>query len=194
MDDRDRDDHDDAALVEGAAGGDSAAFGALVRRHLPAALSAARWIVGERADAEDVCQDAFLAALVHIEACRPAHLFRGWLLQIVRRRALDLCRRERVRAAATLGSTAGEVDVPAPVGEGPGARAERADARARLRSALAGLSVRQRRAIVLHDVLGCSHREIASRLGIAEGTARAQLFAARRRMRERLTPDLRPSA
>jgi RNA polymerase sigma-70 factor (ECF subfamily) len=173
-------------LVARAASGDGPAFGQLVRRHLSAAHAAARAVVREPADAEDACQDAFLAALVHIETCQPAYGFRAWLLQIVKRKALDLCRRRRVRAAAVLGSGADEVELSAPTHEGPDALVERADTARQLSHALDALTEPQRSAILLHDVQGWSHGEIARRFGVAEGTSRARLFQARRRMREHL--------
>ncbi len=179
----------DAALVGRAVGGDAAAFGALVRRHLAAAYAVARAVVGERADAEDVCQDAFAAALARLEDCRPAEKFRPWLLRIVRNRAVSFRRWQRVRVAAVLGTAPGEVELPA-TAESPLAAAERADLRARLGAALATLSEAQRTVVVLHDVEGWGHREIAALLGVAEGTSRATLFTARRRLRALLGADV----
>lgn len=187
----------DAALVVRARDGDGAAFGTLVRRHLPAAHGAAYALLGETADAEDVCQDAFVAALAHIDDCRPEEKFRPWLLTIVRNRALDLRRRQRVRAAEPLderweGSTkesgaafgASSRDERGPLGA-----AEDADARAHLRAALDALTDVRREVVLLHDLEGWTHREIATHLGLAEGTVRAHLFWARRRLRETLSAE-----
>jgi RNA polymerase sigma-70 factor (ECF subfamily) len=179
----------DAELVVRARAGDAAAYGALVRRHLPAAYAVARAVVGERADAEDVCQDAFTAALARLEDCAPGEKFRAWLLRIVRNRAVSFRRWQRVRVAAVLGTAPGETDLPA-AGESPLAAAERADLRARLGAALETLTEAQRAVVVLHDVEGWSHRDVAARLGVAEGTSRATLFAARRRLRTALGADL----
>jgi RNA polymerase sigma-70 factor (ECF subfamily) len=183
----------DAALVVRAAAGDAEAFGQLVHRHLRAAYGVARAIVGEPADAEDVCQDTFVAVLAHIEECQPPASFRGWLLRSVRNRAISFRRWQRVRTAAALGTAPGEVDLPA-AGESPHAAAERAELGVRLTSALATLSDRQRAAVLLHDVEGRSHREIGERLGIAEGTSRAALFTARRRLRTELGPEYGPAS
>lgn len=186
----------DAALVEGAAAGDREAFGALVRRHLAAARGAALAVLGDPADAEDCAQDAFVTALTRIEECRPGEKFRAWLLVIVRNRALDLRRRARVRQAESLdddergAGTAGAAAVAAPAG-GTLDAAERADARAQLGAALAGLTETRRAVVLLHDVEGWTHREIGDHLGIAEGTVRAHLFWARRALRERLSAEWR---
>lgn len=183
----------DAALVRRAAAGDAAAYTALVRRHLPAAFAVARAIVVEPADAEDVCQDAFTSVLARLDDCRPAEMFRAWLLRSVRNRAISFHRWQRVREATVLGTGPGESDLPA-ADESPLAAAERADLRARLEAALATLTEAQRTVVVLHDVEGWGHREIAALLGVAEGTSRAALFTARRRLRARLAPALRPAA
>jgi RNA polymerase sigma-70 factor (ECF subfamily) len=180
----------DAALVARAAGGDAGAFGALVRRHLPAAHAVARRVVRDEADAEDVCQDAFLAALARIDTCRPAARFRPWLLQIVKHRALDLRRSQRVREARPLGDGPGEADPAVPARESPAAHAERASLRQSLRAAMSSLSQTRQRVLLLHDVHGWPHAEIARRLGLAEATSRAHLFHARRGMRARLSPEL----
>ena len=178
----------DATLVADARAGDSAAFTALVRRHLPAAYAVARAIVIEPADAEDVCQEVFAVLLSRLDECRPAEAFRPWLLRSVRNRAISFTRWQRARATRVLGTGPGEQDVPA-AGESPLGAAERADVRARLAAALATLPDAQRTVVVLHDVEGWRHREIAALLGVPEGTSRSTLHAARRRLRAQLTPS-----
>ena len=180
----------DAHLVHRAQAGDGAAFGELVRRHLRQAHAVAHSIVHDHTDAEDVCQDAFVAALDHIADCHPAGNFRVWLWQIVRRRALDLLRRRRVRAAAVRGTARGEVEVAAPEREGPGAHAERAELRSRLTAVLDTLPETQRQVLLLHDVHGWVHHEIGALLGFTEGTSRSHLSHARRRARQALGGEL----
>ena len=191
----------DAELVRGARAGDAAAFGQLVRRYLATAHGVARAVLGNPDDAEDVCQDAFVAALERLDDCRPEGKFRPWLLTIVRNRAIDLQRRQRVRraepleslsrAAASDGASAAAL---ASRDAGPLRMAERAELRAHLEAALAALTDVRREVVLLHDLEGWSHREIAEHLGLAEGTVRAHLFWARRRLRERLSAELRVEA
>ena len=183
----------DAALVRRTQGGDREAFGQLVRRHLHAAHSAALAVLGDATDAEDVVQDAFLAALTRLEECRPAEKFRGWLLVIVRNRSIDVRRRQRVRATEPIEgadgiatASAGQPTALASRIPGPLEETERADARKHLEAALATLTDVRREVVLLHDLEGWSHREIAAHLGLAEGTVRAHLFWARRALRERL--------
>jgi RNA polymerase sigma-70 factor (ECF subfamily) len=190
---------EDGGLVRRARDGDERAFTDLVRRHLPAAQAAALAVLGDGADAEDVCQDAFVAALNRLDDCRPEEKFRPWLLTIVRNRAIDLRRRQRVRRADSLdvvggggGGSGGDATLAvATTAGGPLRDAERADARAHLAAALATLTDVRREVVLLHDLEGWSHREIGAHLGLAEGTVRAHLFWARRDLRRRLSAEWR---
>lgn len=167
----------DGALVERARHGDPAAFSGLVRRHYRAAYLVALGQLGNPMDAEDACQDAFVRALEHLDDCRDPDRFVGWLLRIVRNRAHNLRDYLRVREATDIDET--------PVA-GP-SRTDRDEERAalgqRLTAALAKLNEVQRAVVILHDVEGYRHREIAVTLGISEGMARQHLFGARKMLR-----------
>ena len=172
--------------------GDRDAFGLLVRRHLRAAHTAALAVAGDPDDADDICQDAFVTALERLDTCRPEEKFRPWLLTIVRNRAIDLRRRRRVRAAEPLqaaDATAG--GNPTPAASSPLRAAERADARAHLSAAVGTLTDVRREVLLLHDLDGWTHPEIAEHLGLAVGTVRAHLFWARRDLRARLSDEFR---
>lgn len=175
-------DDTDARLVELARVGDVGAFESLVRRHLRVAYGAALAVTGDPTDAEDVCQDAFFQASRKLDDLDPPGKFLPWLLTIVRNRAHDIRRRRRVRMAESLDEGL-QADGHA---VDPGRSAERAELRERLVSAMANLSDVQREVLLLHDVEGWKHREIAELIGVAEGTVRAHLFHARRAMREML--------
>jgi RNA polymerase sigma-70 factor (ECF subfamily) len=142
--------------------------------------------VGSVADAEDVCQEAFLTALQRLEDCRRPERFRAWLLTIVRNRARDLLRSGAVRQALPLESAASVAG-----GESPFEAAHRVETRERLEAALRELPAVQREVLLLHDLEGWRHREIGELLGMPEGTVRAHLFHARRGVRERLGAGLR---
>lgn len=172
----------DAQLVERARGGDAMAFEQLVRRHLRTAHLVALSVVGEPADADDICQDAFMTALERLDDCRQPDRFLPWLLRILRNRAHTLHRRERVRRALPLEGAVRAVDRRAD----PFADTVRAELRDRLLTEIQGLSEVQRQVLLLHDLEGWRHREIAELLGLREGTVRAHLSYARRNMRERL--------
>ena len=174
----------DARLVHLSRSGDAAAFEALVRRHLRAAHAIALAITGEPADVEDVCQDAFITALERLDDCREPERFAAWLLKIVRNRARNYMRDRAARRAALLG-------VPPPAtGAEPAHDAERSDLRDRLTAALSTLPEIQREVVLLHDLEGWRHREVAAALGISEGMSRQHLFNARRALRRLVGTDV----
>src|SRR6184192_1183772 len=168
---------DEAALVARVRAGDRAAFGTLVERYAAVARRVARAVLSDPDDADDAAQDALLSALVKLEQYDPRRPFGPWLLRIVANAATDRRRRRSVRRVEPLdvGLTAG--------GPRPDATAERRALNQRLRQALAELPERRRMAVVLFDVEGYSHGEIALILGIPEGTVRSEVFHARRRLR-----------
>lgn len=172
----------DRDLVREALRGRTAAFEALVRRHLRAAYAVALARTGSPQDAEDVCQDSFIAALERLSSLRDPERFRAWLLQIVRNRALNVIRSRRVRPEEPIGAAAefgGGAD--------PAREAERSALRDDLLSALAGLDETRREVALLHDLEGWRHAEIAGRLGMPEGTVRFHLHEARKALRARLS-------
>lgn len=171
----------DAALVHRARGGEAGAFEALVRRHLRAAYAVALAQLGDEADAQDAAQDAFVTALERLEECRQPERFGSWLLSIVRNRARDRRRWRAVRDALPI-----EAADRSAAADDPLRDAERGELRGDLLDALGTLPETQREVVLLFDLEGWSHREIAERLGITAGSARVQLFNARRALRARL--------
>jgi RNA polymerase sigma-70 factor (ECF subfamily) len=182
---------EDAALVERVRRGDREAFNALARKHLKVVHAAALAVTGEASDAEDVVQDAFVIALERLDDCVPAEKFRPWLLTITRNRALDLLRRNRVRRYEPLDSGEGRNDqVSASHAPSPLKQAELANTREHLEAAIATLTPVRREVLLLYDLEGWSHAEIAEHLQLAVPTVRSHLFLARRDLRARLSPEL----
>jgi len=175
----------DAALVARARLGDAAAFDALLRRHFRAAYLVALALTGERADAEDVCQEAFLRSWERLDDCRSPERFAGWLVRIVRNTAHNHRDYLAVRRAAPLDEAAAVVARASP-GASPADDAARAELAARLRAALLRLPAAQREIVLLHDLEGWRHREIAATLGTSETMSRRHLSDARRTLRDLL--------
>lgn len=171
-----------AELVRSARRGDGAAFEQLVRLHLRAAYSVALAVTNDPSDAEDVTQDAFVAALERLDECKDPERFSGWLLRIVRNRALNLRRAQAVRTAQPLIAANDAVSAA-----NPDRDTGRALLREELQSALAELTETQRQVVLLHDLEGYKHREIANLLEISEGASRFHLSTARARLRDLLT-------
>jgi len=170
----------DGDLVRRARRGDERAFGMLVERYQRPAYAVALSVTGRHEDAEDAAQEAFLVALDRLEECRSPERFGGWLMTIVRNRSKNLVRREALRETD---------EVP------PGARsriptpdrvAETTELRGLLKEALMRLPEMQRQIVLLHDLEGWKHREIADQLDLPCGTVRSHLHFARKALRTAL--------
>jgi RNA polymerase sigma-70 factor, ECF subfamily len=168
-----------ADLVRGARRGQTGALEELARRHLRAAFAVALAVLGRPADAEDVAQEAFLVAIERLDACRDPARFSGWLIEIVRTRALNALARRRRRDGRAGGVDRADLDRAAAAAAGPGDVA----LRARLLDALDGLAPVQREVVLLHDLEGWTHAEIGAALGLSEVNCRQHLFTARRALR-----------
>lgn len=164
-------------LVLRARAGNSEAFEELVRLHMRAAYTVALGVTNDDADAEDVVQDAFITALERLDACEPAR-FSGWLLTIVRNRALNFRRSQARQPAVPL-----EVVDQATSLSNPERDAARSQLREELTGALAHLTETQRQVVLLHDLEGYKHREIGELIGISEGASRFHLSTARAALR-----------
>ena len=167
----------DAELVVRAQAGDRTAFGVLVDRYAAVVRRVARAVLADPDDADDAAQDAFLSALVKLRQYDPGRPFGPWLTRIAVNAATDRRRRRAVRRAEPL------ENYLAAGGTSPDAETDRRALGLRLRQALAELPERRRMAVVLFDVEGFTHAEVGRILGIPEGTARSEVFHARRALR-----------
>jgi len=178
---------DEASLVAQALAGDRDALGVLVTRYAAPVRRLTRAILGDAEEAEDAAQDAFLLALLKLDQFDRARSFGPWLMRVVTNAAIDRGRRRRIRRTRQLDD---DVATSTPA---PDVEVERRALGERLQAALARLPERYRTAVVLFDVEGYSHGEIAEMLGVARGTVRSAVFHARRRLR-RLLQDWRDEA
>ena len=174
----------DADLVARCLRGDADAFDVLVRRYYRTAFAVALGVLGNRQDAEDVVQDAFVKAIDRLEDCREPAKFVQWMLVIVRNRALSHRTYRKIRETSELLPEIAEAD------DSPFVDAARSELADTLQSALATLSKVQREIVLLHDMDGWTHKDIADSLGITEVRSRQHLFVARKLLRERLGPSL----
>jgi RNA polymerase sigma-70 factor (ECF subfamily) len=164
-------------LIVRAQRGDTAAFDSLVRRHLTRAFTIAFRVVGNRHDAEDVVQDAFIRALRYLRGFDARQPFAPWLHRLVVNTALD-ARARRAREA----TEPEREDVVSPAAS-PHLALERQEVRDRFAIALSALSPRQRLILARFEVDGQSTAEIALELGIAPETVRWHLHQARHALR-----------
>jgi len=155
-----------------------------VRKYARSAFAAAFAVLANHEDAADVCQEAWVRALERIEECRDPDRFAGWLLRIVRNRALNYAQYRKVRSTETLAAAFGPEGPPGGVRPDAGLRRERL--RTVLARAIAQLTSGQREVLLLHDLAGWRHRAIAECLDMSEVACRQHLFQARTRMRKLL--------
>lgn len=166
----------DGALVARAREGDSSAFDALVRSYMEQAYRVAYRVVGHREDAEDLVQEAFLAAYQYLDSFEVGRPFGPWLMRIVLNRGANL-RRSRARRS-TEPETEGVSEAPSALEE-----SEQRDLGRVLHEALETLSERQRLIVTMFDVDGRTSAEIGEMLELAPGTVRWHLHEARRHLR-----------
>src|SRR4029079_2802295 len=93
---------DERARIRGAQGGSASDFEALFRRHWPGAYRAAYLVVRDAAAAEDIAQEAFLAAIRNLDRFDRRRPFAPWLHRIVVNRAIDYARARTLRAETDL--------------------------------------------------------------------------------------------
>ena len=173
-------DRGERAWVRGAQHGSVADLEALFRHHWPRAYRAAYLVVHDSAAAEDIAQEAFLAAVRSLDRFDRRRPFAPWLHRIVVNRAIDWSRARALRREAgdaALGTIEG-----APAPGNPHARS--------LASALAELPPEQRAVIVLRHLLEYTPGEIAELTGLPRGTVNSRLRRGLDHLAERLGEDL----
>lgn len=166
--------------LERARDGDRRAYERLYRHHVGAIHAFCLRLTGRRSEAEEMTQELFVRAWQHLASIRNGDHLAAWLRHVaMNMRRNDLRRIARHGEAAELDLDTGDI--------GSLERVEAGGLRVDLDEALTELPDGAREVLVLHDVYGYKHREIAERLGLAVGTTKAQLHRARKRLRERLT-------
>ncbi len=172
----------DAELVRAARRGVRAAFGRLVARHAARAVRVAEMVLGNRADAEDAAQDAFVRALERLDSLRRPEAFGAWLLRLVTTVSLN-ARRARGRRREEEIDDDTVLDAP-----DPASRTGDAELRHALAQALDTLSADRRLAVLLCLVDGMNATEAGAIMGIPAGTVRSHLYHARIRLQLELAP------
>jgi RNA polymerase sigma-70 factor (ECF subfamily) len=154
----------EAALVRAAQRGSVEAVDELFRRHWPSAHRAAFLVVHDAAAAEDIAQEAFLAALRALDRFDRRRPLGPWLHRIVVNRAIDWTRARTLRAesAADAAPEAPAADAPEPFDD-------------TILTALADLGPEHRAVVVLRHLLGYTPGEIAAMLELPRGTVNSRL-------------------
>jgi RNA polymerase sigma factor (sigma-70 family) len=163
--------------------GDAAAVELVYRRYAKACYNLALRIAGSEAAAEDVVQETFLALLRRVRTLRDGQAFGGWLKRVVVNQAIDYLRAKRL---LDLESELGGAGL-----DGLGNRAQGdidgAAGPALLRRLLA-LPPAARSVLVLHEIEGYTHAEIAEMFGMSESFSKSLLSRTLRKLRAELDP------
>lgn len=176
LEDADQDD-----LVRLAQAGDRDAFDALYACNVGRVYAVCLRMCGNAGRAEELTQDAFVRAWGKLGSFRGQSAFSSWLHRLTVNVVLEDGRRTSRRNARV--ST-----MPDPAAHGASVYGSDPQVRIDLERAIAALPPGARTVLVLYDIEGYRHEEIAGLMGVAVGTVKAQLHRARRLLREKLAP------
>lgn len=166
-------------LVARAQSGDQKAFRELYRQHAGRVYALCLRLTGNASDADERTQDVFVRLWDKLRSFRGESAFSSWLHRLT----VNVVLNER--------RTTGRRELRVMIAEDPGSFERNRGSSTEglsidLERAIAGLPDGAREVFVLYDIEGYAHAEIAGMTGIAEGTSKAQLFRARRLLREKL--------
>ena len=176
-------DHPDEEVVRDVLDGNTAMFELLMRRHNERVYRAARAIVRDEHEAEDVMQQAYVNAFTHLRQFNGSALFSTWLTRIAINEALARVRRNgRYEAFDDAPSKVNPLMSTNP-SESPEQRAFAGELRGLLESAIDVLPNGMREVFVLRDVEGMSTLEVAECLGVSEDVVKTRLSRGRAALR-----------
>jgi RNA polymerase sigma-70 factor (ECF subfamily) len=178
--------HDDEkALITAAADGDDDAFGEIVERYQKPVFNLCYRLLGNRGDAEDASQEAFMKAYKGLKKYDPKRPFMSWMLAIAYNQCIDQLRRRRITWVGLEAlfdrsdqqSPSAETTVVA-IGEGE-----------QVQEALSSLNTKDRAAIVLRYWYDYSYDEIAETLSLTNSAVKSRLHRARRELMDVWTAE-----
>lgn len=174
----------ETALVGAARRGEEDAFEKIFLLHKDRVFSICLRMTGSHFDAEDLLQESFVLAFKNIAGFRGDSSFSTWLYRITVNVVVDFLRKRHPRLIMAAGEPLEHEIAIHPIRDrGRDWTLERL----RLEHAIARLPPGYRSVLVLHDVEGYNHEEIAQCVGTSTGTSKSQLHKARKRLRELLT-------
>lgn len=178
----------ESALIEQCRQGDVSAFDELVARHQTKVFNLCLWVLGDRDEAADAAQDAFVRAFRSLHKFRGESAFGTWLHRIAINVARDAANR-RKRAPRPFSAFESEENPefdPPSTGASLQEDLVKRERRLAVRAALARLAEPHRMVLVLFDLEGHSYEEIAALLKVRMGTVKSRLSRARNALREEL--------
>ncbi|HIG48184.1 MAG TPA: sigma-70 family RNA polymerase sigma factor [candidate division Zixibacteria bacterium] len=190
---------DECELIERAKAGDGSAFDEMTKRYSEKAYSIAYQMLASPDDARDLVQDAFLEVFRTLERFNTQYRFSTWLYRILINKCINYRKREARRRMLSFTDFWSGRDhdsrqpiptYPASTGVTPHEILENKELRHSILEALNSLSERHRTVVVLFDIEGLSHRQIAEILQCPEGTVMSRLHHGRLKLKHILSKRL----
>ncbi|MDD2456879.1 MAG: sigma-70 family RNA polymerase sigma factor [Eubacteriales bacterium] len=182
--------------IDQAQNGDGDAFGQLVQSHLARIFNVCLGLLGNRADAEDCTQETFLKAYRSLSLYQGRSSFYTWIYRIAVNVCHDLQRSKKSHPTTSIDQENEEGDVFIQLPDKnplPDEQAINHELGRTLLYQIGQLKPAMREVLILRDLQGLSYEEIASRLGLSEGTVKSRLFRARNQIMRSLEPSARSS-
>jgi RNA polymerase sigma-70 factor (ECF subfamily) len=185
---------DDKALVARALKGDESAFAELLERFRRPVFSLIYRMIGDREQAEDLAQEAFVKALNNLDSYNPNYRFSSWLFKIANNHAIDHLRRARLPTVSIHGSphavnTEREEETRIVLeahDESPEQEIMALELGSEIEQAIARLRPEYRTAVILRHVESRAYEEIAEIMDVPIGTVKTFLHRARAELRTAL--------
>ena len=183
----------DRELVARAGAGDQEAFEQLVRDNQNRVYSLAVRLVGDREEAADLAQEAFLKAWQGLAAFQGESSFATWIYRLTTNVCIDYLRRKKrrqeVEPAVSLDDEDSGWAEPADAGQDPQRKLEEAERSRALSRGLERLPEHQRQVLVMRELSGLSYQEIGAATGLDLGTVKSRIARARLALRKILLED-----
>jgi RNA polymerase sigma factor (sigma-70 family) len=186
----------ESELVRRARKGDMAAYDDLVKRYQERIYATIYHMTSNHEDANDLAQDSFIKAFQALKSFKGGSTFYTWLYRIAVNKTINFLKQRKNRTHMSLNdldfNTENNPDLVALISEKtPRRAAGLKELQEKLNEALLKLSEPHRLVVVLHDVQGQSHEEIAEIMDCNIGTVRSRLFYARQQMQAELADYLK---
>ena len=183
----------DRELVARAGAGDQEAFEQLVRDNQNRVYSLAVRLVGDREEAADLAQEAFLKAWQGLASFQGESSFATWIYRLTTNVCIDYLRRKKrrqeVEPAVSLDDEDSGWAEPADAGQDPQRKLEEAERSRALSRGLERLPEHQRQVLVMRELSGLSYQEIGAATGLDLGTVKSRIARARLALRKILLED-----
>jgi len=186
---------EDETLVARAQRGEASAFDVLVERYKQRLYATVYHMTGNHEDANDLVQDAFIKAYKSLQSFKGQSSFYTWIYRIAINRTINFLKRRKDRGHLSLNNVQSDVETDPDYVElmshvTPRREVGLNELQEKLNEALQKLSEEHRAVVIMHDVQGMTHADIAKATGCSEGTVRSRLYYARQQLQGLLSQYL----